>query len=258
MSDGEAQNIVSRNGTGRRVALVTGASSGIGYAIAAMLATEGHDLTVTSRTPAKIEGAASRLRELGAEVNPVAADLSEAEAVGDVLAAHRERFERLDVLVNNAGLGIRGPIGEFQTKHMDLQLALNLRSVMLFYRESVDLLRAAGAEHGGALVVNMSSVAGKQGEADLSVYSATKHGVVGFTQAMQRELSGAGIKSCVVCPGFVDTPLADYMKERLPAEEMIRPEDVAESVRSLLHLSPYAVIPEIVLMKPDSEGVLAV
>jgi NAD(P)-dependent dehydrogenase (short-subunit alcohol dehydrogenase family) len=75
---------------------------------------------------------------------------------------------------------------------------------------------------------------------------------------MQRELAGAGIKSCVVCPGFVDTPLADYMKERLPAEQMIRPDDVAESVRSLLRLSPHCVVPEIVLMKPDAEGVLAV
>jgi NAD(P)-dependent dehydrogenase (short-subunit alcohol dehydrogenase family) len=240
------------------VALVTGASSGIGLAIASMLAEEGHSLTITSRTPAKIEAAAARLAVHGTEVNPVAADLSQAEAVGDVLAAHRERFDRLDVLVNNAGLGIRGPIGEFDTKHMDLQLAVNLRSVMLFYRESLDLLREAGAEHGGALVVNVSSVAGKQGEAGLGVYSATKHGVVGFTQAMQRELAGAGIKSCVVCPGFVDTPLADYMKERLPAEEMIRPEDVAESVRALLRLSPHAVVPEIVLMRPDSVGVLAV
>ncbi|HEX2706785.1 MAG TPA: SDR family oxidoreductase [Solirubrobacterales bacterium] len=240
------------------MALVTGASSGIGLAIAAMLAEEGHDLTITSRTPAKIERAAAQLAEHGTEINQLAADLADPDEIGRVVVAHRERFDRLDVLVNNAGLGIRGPIGEFSTKHMDLQLALNLRSVMLFYREALDLLRVAGAEHRGALVVNMSSVAGKQGEADLSVYSATKHGVVGFTQAMQRELAGAGIKSCVVCPGFVDTPLADYMKERLPAEEMIRAEDVAESVRWLLHLSPHCVVPEIVLMKPDAEGVLAI
>jgi short-subunit dehydrogenase len=241
-----------------RVGLVTGASSGIGLAIAAMLAEEGYDLTVSSRTPAKLEAAATQLASHGTAIHPVAADLAEAEAPGRLAAAHRERFGRLDLLVNNAGLGIRGPIGEFATKHMDLQLALNLRSVMLSYRENLGLLRAAGAEHGNALVVNMSAVAGKQGEADLSVYSATKHGVVGFNQAMQRELAADGIKSCVVCPGFVDTPLADYMKERIPAAEMIRPEDVAESVRGLLRLSPHCAVPEIVLAKPDAAGVLAV
>lgn len=223
-----------------------------------MLATEGHELTITSRTPAKIERAAAELAAAhGTAVHHVAADLSDPEQPARIVASHRERFGRLDVLVNNAGLGIRGPIDDFQTRHMDLQLALNLRSVMLFYREALDLLRAAGAEHRNALVVNMSSVAGKRGEAGLGVYSATKHGVVGFTQAMQRELASAGIKSCVVCPSFVDTPLADYMKELLPAEEMIRPEDVAESVRSLLHLSPHCVVPEVVLIKPDAEGVLA-
>jgi NAD(P)-dependent dehydrogenase (short-subunit alcohol dehydrogenase family) len=241
-----------------KVALVTGASSGIGLAIATMLAEEGYDLTVTSRTPEKIERAAAQLAEHGTEVHHVAADAAEDDAPARVLAAHRERFDRLDVLVNNAGLGIAGPIGEVKTKHMDLQLALNLRSVMLFYREALELLRAAGAEHGNALVVNVSSVAGKQGEAGLGVYSATKHGVVGFTQAMQRELAGDGIKSCAVCPGYVDTPLADYMKDRLPAEEMIQPLDVAESVRALLHLSPHCAIPELVLTKPDAAGVLAV
>ena len=241
-----------------KVALVTGASSGIGLAIATMLAEEGFDLTVTSRTPEKIERAAAQLAEHGVEVNHVAADAAEAEAPARVLDAHRERFDRLDVLVNNAGLGIAGPIGEVKTKHMDLQLALNLRSVMLFYREALELLRAAGAEHGNALVVNVSSVAGKQGEAGLGVYSATKHGVVGFTQAMERELAGDGIKSCAVCPGYVDTPLANYMKDRLPVAEMIQPRDVAESVRALLHLSPHCAIPELVLVKPDAAGVLAV
>jgi NAD(P)-dependent dehydrogenase (short-subunit alcohol dehydrogenase family) len=257
-ADAPNQEPGAGSGTPRRVALVTGASSGIGLAIATMLAAEGYDLTVTSRTPEKIERAAAELAERGAAVHHVAADAAEAEAPARVLAAHRERFDRLDVLVNNAGLGIAGPIGEAQTKHMDLQLALNLRAVMLFYRESLDLLRAAGAEHGNALVVNVSSVAGKRGEAGLGVYSATKHGVVGFTQAMQRELAADGVKSCAVCPGYVDTPLADHMKDRLPAEQMIRPLDVAESVRALLRLSPHCAIPELVLEKPDAAGALAV
>jgi len=239
----------------RRAALVTGASSGIGLAIAVMLAEEGYDLTLTSRTAAKLEAAAGPVAALGTGVHTIAADVGEPEEVAGVVAAHRERFGRLDVLVNNAGLGVVSPLGGIEDKHLDLQLAVNLRAPILFYREAEAMLRAAGAEHGEALVVNTSSIAGKVGEPELGVYSATKHGVVGFTQAMQRELGPAGVKSCVLCPGFVDTALSDYVKETVPAATMIRSEDVAESVRSLLRLSRHCVVPEIVMVQPETVAV---
>jgi NAD(P)-dependent dehydrogenase (short-subunit alcohol dehydrogenase family) len=178
------------------------------------------------------------------------------ERIEAAVAAHSERFGRLDVLVNNAGMGIYGSLADLQTRHVDLLLALNLRSVMLFYRDSLELLRAAGAEHGEALVVNVSSVAGKRGAAGLGVYSAAKHGVVGFTEAMNAELSGEGIKSCVLCPGFVDTQLADYIKDEVPAAEMITPADIAELVRALLRLSPHCVIPEVLMTRPGRTEVV--
>jgi short-subunit dehydrogenase len=240
----------------RRIALVTGASSGIGLAIATMLAEEGYDLTVVSRTPEKIGRAAEQLAEHGVEVLPIAANLTDAEQIAGVTAAHRERFGRLDLLVNNAGMGVHGEIADCPTKLLDLQLALNLRAVMLLYREALDLLRVAAAEHRNALVINMSSVLGKQGVAGLSVYSAAKHGVVGFTEAMNAELSGEGIKSCVLLPGYVDTELADYAQNPVPPEEMIRPRDVAETVRALLQLSPNCVIPEIPMTRPGREAVV--
>ncbi len=240
----------------RRIALVTGASSGIGLAIATMLAEEGHDLTVVSRTPAKIERAAAQLTEHGVQVLSVAANLTDAEQIAGAVEAHRKRFGRLDVLVNNAGMGIHGEIDGYETKRIDLQLALNLRAVMLFYRDALDLLRVAAAEHRNALVINVSSMLGKQGVAGLSVYSAAKHGVVGFTEAMNAELSGEGIKSCVLCPGYVDTELADYAQNPVPPEEMIRTRDVAETVRSLIHLSPNCVIPEIPMTRPGREAVV--
>jgi NAD(P)-dependent dehydrogenase (short-subunit alcohol dehydrogenase family) len=240
-----------------RVALVTGASSGIGFAIATALAEEGYDMTVVSRTPAKLERAAAALAAHGTEVLAAPADVADAEQIAAAVERHRERFGRLDVLVNNAGMGIHGEIDGYATKRIDLQLALNLRSVMLFYRDALDLLRAAAAEHRNALVINMSSIAGKRGAAGLSVYSAAKHGVVGFTEAMNEELSGEGIKSCVLCPGFVDTDLADYSQNPVPAEEMIRPLDVAESVRALLRLSPHCVVPEILMTRPGREAVVS-
>jgi NAD(P)-dependent dehydrogenase (short-subunit alcohol dehydrogenase family) len=233
-----------------KAAIVTGASSGIGLAIADVLGQEGHGLTVAARRPDKLEAAAEGLRAKGYDVEVVAGNLADEEVVRQVVAAHRDRFGRLDVLVNNAGVGVGSTVAELNTKRVDLQLDLNLRSPILFYRETAELLRAAGAEHHNALVVNTASISGKRGEAWLSVYSATKHGVVGFTEAMNKELNGEGIKSCALCPAFVDTAMTDFVKEHVPAENMIRPEDVAESVRMLLRLSPGCVIPEILFEQP--------
>jgi NAD(P)-dependent dehydrogenase (short-subunit alcohol dehydrogenase family) len=228
-----------------RAALVTGGSSGIGLAIAEMLGEEGYSLTVAARRPEKLDAAAATLRDKGYDVQHVAGNLGDEETIKGVVAAHLERFGRLDVLVNNAGVGAGEAVDALTTKRIDLQIATNLRSVFLFYREAAAALRQAGSEHRNALVVNTSSISGKQGEAWLSVYSATKHGVVGFTQAMNKELAAAGIKSCALCPGFVDTPMTDFVKQAVPAETMIQPADIAESVRFLLRTSPGCVVPEI-------------
>lgn len=233
-----------------RAAIVTGGSSGIGFAVARMLLDEGYGLTVAARRPEKLEAAVAELAKAGGEIEQVAGDTGKEEVVRQIVEAHRQRFGRLDVLVNNAGVGIGAAVGDIQTKYLDMQLNVNLRSYVLFYRECLELLKAAGAEHRNALVVNTSSIAGKIGEAWLSVYSATKHGVIGFTKSMNRELNGDGIKSCALCPGFVDTAMTDFVKGSVAAEDMIRPEDVAEAVRLLLRLSPNCVIPELVFQRP--------
>ncbi|HMJ01346.1 MAG TPA: SDR family oxidoreductase [Conexibacter sp.] len=235
----------------QRAAIVTGASSGIGLAIARMLGEEGYALTVAARRPEKLAEAAAGLREDGYEVLDVPATLSEEDGVKAVVAAHRERYGRLDVLVNNAGVGFGAPVAEIQTKRLDMQLDVNLRSYVLFYRECVDLLRAAAQEHGAAQVVNTSSISGKRGQAWLSVYSATKAGVVGWTEAMNKELAPEGIKSCALCPAFVDTPMTDFAKANgVAADAMITTQDIAESVRVLLKVSPACLIPEIIFERP--------
>ena len=237
-----------------RTALVTGGSSGIGLAIARVLAEEGFALTLSARRPDKLESAADELRAAGAQVLAVPGNVAQEEDVMGVVARHRDAYGRLDVLVNNAGLGIGGPIDDVATKHLDMQLAVNLRSMILFYREAMPMLRAAGLE-GGALVVNTSSITGKIGTAGLSVYSATKHGMVGFTEAMNQELRDARIKSCVLCPAYVDTALSDYVKDSVGAENMIRVEDIAESVRFLLRLSPHCIVPELIFRRPADSDV---
>jgi NAD(P)-dependent dehydrogenase (short-subunit alcohol dehydrogenase family) len=234
------------NTVSQRAAIVTGASSGIGLGLAKMLGEEGYRLTVNGRRPEKLEAAVAELRELGCDVEGVPGSVADEEVVVEVVARHRERCGRLDVLVNNAGVGMGAPAGEHKTKHIDIQLGTNLRSIFLFYREALELLKAAGAEHRNALVVNTASISGKRGEAWLSVYSATKHGVVGYTEAMNKELGSLGIKSTALCPAFVDTPMTDFVKGAVPVEKMITVQDVVEMVRPLLRLSPGCTIPEII------------
>ena len=233
-----------------RAALVTGGSSGIGLAIAHALGEEGHALTVVARRPEKLATAVEELRAAGHHVVEVAADLTSEEEIAAAVAAHRDAFGRLDVLVNSAGVGFGAPAGEHQTKRVDMQLDLNLRAIVLFYRETLDLLKAAGAEHRNALVVNLASISGKVGQPWLSVYSATKAAVIGYTQAMNTELNADGVKSVALCPGFVDTPMTEFIKEQVPPEAMIQTADVAEAVRFVLRTSPTCVIPEIVFQRP--------
>jgi NAD(P)-dependent dehydrogenase (short-subunit alcohol dehydrogenase family) len=234
----------------QRAAIVTGASSGIGLAIARMLGEEGFGITMASRRAEKLEGAVAELSGEGFDVHGVAANVADEAEIQKVTEAHRERYGRLDVLVNNAGVGVGAPVGEIQTKRLDMQLDINLRSIILFYRECLPMLQAAGAEHRNALVVNTSSIAGKHGEGWLSVYAAAKHGVVGWTESMNRELATQGIKSTALCPAFVDTPMTDFVKENVSPEDMIRPWDIAESVRYLLRTSPACVVPEIMFIRP--------
>jgi NAD(P)-dependent dehydrogenase (short-subunit alcohol dehydrogenase family) len=236
--------------SGARAAIVTGASSGIGLAIARVLAEEGFGITMAARRPEKLDAAVQGLAAEGFDVQAVAANLADEAEIQKVVAAHRDRHGRLDVLVNNAGVGVGAPVAEIETKRLDMQLNINLRSIVLFYRECIGLLKEAAAEHKNVLVVNTASISGKHGEPWLSVYSATKHAVVGWTESMNKELGGEGIKSTALCPAFVDTPMTDFVKGQVPAEEMIRPEDVAEAVRYMLKLSPACVIPEMMFVRP--------
>lgn len=234
----------------RRAALITGGSSGIGLAIARALGEDGFAITLSARRPEKLEAAADELRKAGLEVNAVAANVLNEDEIVELVDSHRERHGRLDVLVNNAGLGVGQTMEGIETKALDMQLGINLRSYVITTREALPMLREAGAEHGKALIVNTASIAGKSGQPWISVYSATKFGVVGFSEATQKELGADGVQVTALCPGFVDTPMTEWARGQVKPEEMIRPEDLAEAVRMLLRTSPNCHVPEIVFMRP--------
>src|SRR5438445_4653801 len=223
-----------------RSALVTGGSSGIGLAIAGMLGGEGFELTLASRTKEKIEAAAS---ELGAHA--VAADVGQEEDCIRVVAEHTERFGGMDLLVNSAGIGIAGTVESLQTKHIDLQLGVNLRGLLIVTREAIPLLKESKG-----WVINLASIAGTTPTPGLTVYGATKAAVIALTRSMNAELDGDGVRAIALCPGFVDTPMAQW--SGLAGDEMIQPEDCAEVVRMCLRLSPRARIPQVVIERVGS------
>jgi NAD(P)-dependent dehydrogenase (short-subunit alcohol dehydrogenase family) len=237
-----------------RAALITGASSGIGLAIARVLGEERYGLTVSARRPEKLEAAADGLRGDGYEVESVAANMADEEDVVGVFAKHREAYGRLDVLVNNAGIGIGASMAEIQTKHLDLQLGVNLRALIIGTREGLPMLREAGAEHGKALLLNTASIAGKAGQGWLSIYAATKAAVINFTEGTHREAGAEGVQCTALAPAFVDTAMTEFAKGEVPGEEMIRPEDIGEAVRFLLRTSRNCHVPEIVFTRPG-EGI---
>jgi NAD(P)-dependent dehydrogenase (short-subunit alcohol dehydrogenase family) len=227
-----------------RAALITGGSSGIGLAIGRALGEDGYAITISARRRDKLASAAAGLQAEGIDVDAFAANMAREEEIKALVERHRERHGRLDVLVNSAGLGIGGTIADAETKGLDLQLDVNLRAVYLTTRDCIPMLKEAGAEHRKALVVNMASIAGKYGQGWLAAYSATKFGVVGLTQALHKEHAADGIQATALCPGFVDTPMTEWL-EGQPREELIRPADIAEAVRYLLRTSPACFVPEV-------------
>jgi NAD(P)-dependent dehydrogenase (short-subunit alcohol dehydrogenase family) len=223
-----------------RSALVTGGSSGIGLAIARMLREEGFELTIASRTREKVEAAARELGAFGTQ-----ADLSREEDCVRIVAEHRERFGGLDVLVNSGGIGIAGTVESLVTKHIDLQLGVNLRGLLLVTREAIPLLKESRG-----WIVNLASIAGTTPTPGLTVYGATKAAVIALTRSANAELDGDGVRAIALCPGFVDTPMAAW--SGLGGDEMIRPEDCAEVVRMCLRLSARARIPSLVIERLGS------
>jgi NAD(P)-dependent dehydrogenase (short-subunit alcohol dehydrogenase family) len=216
-------------------ALVTGGSSGIGLAIARMLHGEGYALTLAARKLERLETAASEL-----DATAVSVDVRNEDDCARLVATHLETHRGLDVLVNSAGVGIAGRIGDLQTKQFDLQQAVNLRGAFLVTRAALPALRESKG-----YVVNLASIAGTIPTPGLATYGATKAALISLTRSLAREEADAGVRVTALCPAFVDTPMTEWTG--LTGEQMIQPEDCAELVRALLRLSPAARVPVVVV-----------
>ena len=228
-----------------RVALVTGGGRGIGRAIAAELAAHGAALALVGRTRARLDEVAAELGAGGAEVLPLSADLRDPAVAAPLVAAAIERFGRLDVLVNNAGVGRMATVEETDAGLWDELMAVNARAPLLLCRACLPHLRRA--EPG--FVVNVASVAALAGYPGQAAYVASKHALLGLTRSLAKEVQVDGIRVHAVCPGGTDTDMLRVFRPDLAADEVMQPREVAELVAFLVTRRGLSVIDQVVLRR---------
>ncbi len=212
-----------------RMALITGASAGIGQAIARALLAEGADIAVVARRGERLEALAAQARQAGRRCVTIVGDVRDEETAIRAVETTVHELGRLDILVNNAGMGIYKDLIDTSAADYDAMMNTNMRSTFLFARHAVPVL----IERGSGTIINISSMAGVMGFAGEAVYCASKFAQVGFTQALDRELRPRGIKVGVVCPGGVKTEFAigtGRTQAGVAASEMLDAEDVAAAV----------------------------
>jgi 3-oxoacyl-[acyl-carrier protein] reductase len=225
------------------VAIVTGASRGIGREVAAGLAADGYELALIARNRAELERLAAELPADGGRTHSVTElDVSDAAAVEAATAEILRRHGRVDVLVNNAGAYTAGGL-DLACEDLEEMVKVNLVAPFLFMKAAIPVMTAQGAGH----VFNVASRAGKVGFAGDGGYVASKFGLVGLSESIYREFAEAGIAVTAICPGWTDTRMAWISNTPLTAEEMIQPSDILETVRWLLRLTPSVRIREVVL-----------
>ncbi|OHD74145.1 MAG: hypothetical protein A2V99_17245 [Spirochaetes bacterium RBG_16_67_19] len=231
-----------------KVALVTGAGRGIGRSIALALAGAGARLFLTARSTGELESVAGEIRAEGGEADFLAADLSRSEGVEAVFSAFRRRYGALDLLVNNAGLGLSGPLMEFPAESLELLLAINVKGLFLCCQQAMRLMVPARRGY----IINISSVVGFKGYANQAAYAASKHAVMGITKSLAVEAQPHGVRVSAILPGAVDTGLMEALRPDLDKTLLMKPQDVADAVMFLLSLSETAAVDEIYIRRRSS------
>ncbi|MFE7545146.1 SDR family oxidoreductase [Streptomyces platensis] len=253
------------SGVGRRpltgsVALVTGASSGIGAATARALAQQGCSLALVARRTGRLEELAEEIGAQGGASLAVTADLAAAPEARRTVDQAVDHFGRLDLLVNNAGFGARGAVADSDPEDWDRMVDLNLRAVLRMSHAALPhLLRAAHeGPRGVADLVTVSSVAGRVPRKDNSVYSATKHAVCCFSEALRQEVTGRQVRVGLVEPGMTSTDMTRGGSQAasahgLPPETWLRAEDIARSVVFMVTQPPHVAINELTVRPTAQE-----
>ncbi|MDX3691342.1 3-oxoacyl-ACP reductase FabG [Streptomyces europaeiscabiei] len=227
----------------QRVALVTGGTSGIGLAVARLLGTQGHAVFLGSRTHESVAATVKELRAEGLEADGRACDVRSGSDVRAFVQAAVDRYGSVDVLVNNAGRSGGGVTADIADDLWDDVIATNLTSVFAMTRE---VLTTGGLrEKNWGRIINIASTAGKQGVVLGAPYSASKHGVVGFTKALGNELAPTGITVNAVCPGYVETPMAQRVRQGYAAAYATTEDAILEKFQAKIPLGRYSTPEEV-------------
>lgn len=244
-----------RNDIAGEVALVTGAGTGIGQAMAVRLASLGCDVVLVGRTAARLEDTAGRIAGLDGEApapgraHVMTCDLTSAEAICGLAREVGERFGRLDILVNNAGVLVSKRLEDTATEELDAILATNVRAPYLMCREFLPLLRRSDA----AEIVNICSVVAHTGYPLQSAYAASKHALLGMSESLSREVYEEGIRVHVISPGGVLTDMVGVARPDLVGTPMIVPDDVADALEYFVTHRTDGVVDEIRLHRSTKE-----
>jgi NAD(P)-dependent dehydrogenase (short-subunit alcohol dehydrogenase family) len=241
-----------------QVALVTGASSGLGRATAVALAQAGADLALLARGQQDLQQVAAEVEQAGRRALVLVVDLADAQALVGAVARVVEALGRIDVLVNAAGTDVPGPVAELAVQDFDRVVAVNLRAPFVLAKAVVPHMRAAG----GGTIVNVSSVAGKRGWANAAAYCASKFGLTGLTQALAAEGRTHGIRACVLYPGAMATSWGVWSPDereqaqggRPPASKALPPQEVAALVVWLAAAPAELVLNEAVVSPLEEQG----
>nr|WP_042179862.1 3-oxoacyl-ACP reductase FabG [Kibdelosporangium sp. MJ126-NF4]ADB02846.1 AzicD [Kibdelosporangium sp. MJ126-NF4]CEL14065.1 Acetoacetyl-CoA reductase [Kibdelosporangium sp. MJ126-NF4]CTQ88431.1 Acetoacetyl-CoA reductase (EC 1.1.1.36) [Kibdelosporangium sp. MJ126-NF4] len=226
-----------------KVALVTGATSGIGLAVARALAGLGHQVFIGARTADNVAATVKSLQKEGFDVDGTSLDVREAGDVRGFVQAAVDRYGPVDILVNNAGRTGGGTTADIPDDLWHDVIATNLNSVFLMTRE---VLTTGGMrEKATGRIVNIASTAGKQGVVLGAPYSASKHGVVGFTKALGNELAPTGITVNAVCPGYVETPMAQGVRQRYAVAYQTTEDAILQKFNAKIPLGRYSTPEEV-------------
>ena len=224
-----------------KVAIVTGASRGIGRAISLSLAQEAATIVLAARSIPELQKTAEKVIQAGGKAQIVVTELTEEDSIKNLVKITDEKFGRLDILVNNAGITHSAKLEETSTEDWERCLWVNARAPFILCREALRLLRKSKP----AYIINIASVVGVKGYPMQSAYTASKHALRGMTLSLAEELRDSSVRVHVLCPGGVDTELVGAVRPDIKKEDLIGPEEIAELVLYLVTHKGNAVVDEL-------------
>jgi NAD(P)-dependent dehydrogenase (short-subunit alcohol dehydrogenase family) len=231
-----------------KVAIVTGASRGIGRAISVALAQEAATVVLAARSIQQLQITAGQVTKAGGAAHVVYVELTEEKSIRNLIKVTGEKLGRLDILVNNAGVTHSAELEQTSTEDWQRCILINARAPFILCREALPLLKKSES----AYIINISSVVGVKGYPLQSAYTASKHALRGMTMSLAEELKGSNIRVHLLCPGGVDTDMADRARPDIAKDELIKPEEIAELVLYLVTHKGNAVVDELRIRRATS------